>query len=199
MSRRAQWSEIWARFHGRGVYPHQLAFLLRVPVRDLVFSRRRLVELLDPDPASTILEIGPGPGFFSTAVARVLPRGRLELLDLQLPMLRKARRRVRRSGLANVHYACGSADRLPYRSGSFDGVFLVAVLGEVPAADRCLREVARVLRPGGRLTIVELPGDPDAVPRGTVEELVGPLGLHPVSSAPLRGGYSITMRLEDAA
>lgn len=195
-----KWSEIWDRFHGRGVYPHQLAFLLRLPIRDLVFSRRQLVRSLGLDPSAVVLEIGPGPGFFSPAVARELPRGRLELLDLQLPMLQKARRRVRRAGLLNVAFTCGSACGLPYRKNAFDVVFLVAVLGEVSTPQDCLQEIARVLRPGGRLVITELPGDPDALSLEKIQGLVTPLGFRQVDCTALRGGYSTTMELRtDAA
>src|SRR5262245_47659832 len=191
----AKWTDIWARFHGQGVYPHQLAFLLQLPLRDLLFSRRRLVEALRLSPSSVVLEIGPGPGFFSPSVARAIPAGRLELLDLQLPMLQKARRRVNRVALPNVHFTCGSASRLPYRSGTFDVAFLVAVLGEVSAPTDCLREIARVLRPGGILSITELPGDPDALPRETAEAWATTYGFHAIRCLRVRRGYSVTMQL----
>lgn len=190
---------IWARLRGRGVYPHQLAFLLQLPFRERVLSRLQLVERLDLRPDSQVLEIGPGPGFFSAAVGRAVPRGRLELLDLQLPMLRKARRRVRRAELAHVHLACGSASALPYRAGSFDVVFLVAVLGEVDRPGDCAGEVARVLRPGGLLSITELPGDPDALPRPAVEALLDPHGLRACGCAPLRGGFTLAARAAGGA
>jgi len=192
-------SGTWARFHGRGVYPHQLAFLLRLPFRDLVFSRKQLLRSLALNPGSVVLEIGPGPGFFSPAVAREVPHGRLELLDLQLPMLQKARRRVRRAQLANVAFTCASAGLLPYRTDIFDVAFLVAVLGEVALPQDCVREIARVLRQGGRLVIAELPGDPDALSLDTVEALTTPLGFHRMDCTPLRGGYAVTMELAGAA
>lgn len=191
----SKWKDLWTRFHGRGVYPHELAFLLQVPLRDLVFSRRELVEALRVSPSSVVLEIGPGPGYFSTSVARAIPAGRLELLDLQLPMLQKARRRVRRAKLSNVHFTCGSASRLPYRSGTFDAAFLVAVLGEVTAPAECVREIARVLRPGGILSITELPGDPDALARDTVDAWATACGFRAIASPRVRMGYSVTMQL----
>lgn len=189
------WSETWQRFHGRGVYPAELAFLLRIPLRELVFSTRQLIERLRLRPDSAVLEIGPGPGYFSPAVASTVPRGRLELLDLQPAMLRKARRRVRRANGANVHYTCASASRLPYADGVFDAVFMVAVLGEVDDPEGCLREVVRVLRPGGLLSVTELPGDPDALARETVESLARPTGLRPFDFLAVRRGFSLTLQL----
>jgi len=192
-ARVSTWREIWARFQGRGAYPHQLAFLLRIPLRELVFSRRRLVALLRLESDSRVLEIGPGPGFFSAAVARAVPAGGLALLDLQREMLRKARRHVQRAGLSNVHFACGSAAHLPYRPATFDRVFLVAVLGEVPDPTECVREIARVLRPGGRLVITELPGDPDALSQADLQAMVEPFGFRSIDCVALRGGYSIVL------
>lgn len=194
----ARWSEIWARFHGRGVYPHELAFLLRLPLRDLVFSRKQLVEALRLRRDSAVLEIGPGPGFFSPAVARAVPEGRLELLDLQVPMLRMARQRVRRASASNAHFTCGSASRLPYRPDAFDVAFLVAVLGEVPDPRACVAELARVLRRGGLLVIVELPGDPDALSREAVDELATAVGFRPIAEDPVRGGFCAALELERA-
>ncbi len=190
--------DIWSRLQGRGTYPHELAFLLRIPLRALIFSPRQLVALLRLEPGHSVLEIGPGPGYFSAAVARAIPAGRLALLDLQREMLRKARRQVRRPGLANVDFTVGSASQLPYRRASFDRAFLVAVLGEVPDAGGCVREIARVLRPGGRLVVTELPGDPDALSLHELIALVEPYGFRVIERAPLRGGYSLVLETRPA-
>lgn len=188
-------SDLWRRFHGRGTYPHEMAFLLRLPLRELVFSRRQLLERLQLRADAVVLEIGPGPGYFSPSVARAVPAGRLELLDLQPEMLAIARRHVRCAGCENVHFTCGAGDRVPYRSGTFDVAFAVAVLGEVPDPAACVHEVARVLRPGGTLSITELPGDPDALSQAEVLALCEPVGFHQRDVLPLRGGYSLTLSL----
>lgn len=187
------WRDVWSRFQGRGTYPHQLAFLLRLPLRSLIFSPRRLVALLRLEPDHSVLEIGPGPGFFSAAVAKAIPSGRLALLDLQPEMLRKARRHVRRAGRTNVHFTAGSASQLPYRRASFDRAFLVAVLGEVPDTAGCIRELARVLRPGGRLVVTELPGDPDALSSDDLVSLVEPFGFRLIEGVAHRGSHSVAM------
>lgn len=54
----------------------------------------------------------------------------------------------------------GDARELPYSDASFDGAYLTAVLGEIPDQDAALRELARVIKPGGRLVMGELFGDP---------------------------------------
>jgi ubiquinone/menaquinone biosynthesis C-methylase UbiE len=183
-------SEIWSSFAGRGVYPHELAFLLGNPAREIFFSRRQLLGTLGLSDDSTVLELGPGPGFFSPTVAKAIPHGRLELVDVQLPMLRKARRRVQRAHLGNVSFTCGSGCELPYGDRTFDVAFLVAVLGEVPSPAACIRELARVLQPGGRLSITELAGDPDAVSREQLSSLLLDAGLSQPELLSFRGGYT---------
>src|SRR5262245_46290556 len=152
-----RWRDVWSRMSGRGVYPHELAWLLLLPGRGLLFSARRLVRELAPAPDARVLEIGPGPGYFSLAVAGAVPKGRLELVDVQREMLEKSRGRLRNAVVSNVGFTRASAARLPFRTGSFDAAFLVAVLGEVDDTSECLAAIARVLRPGGILLVVELP------------------------------------------
>ncbi|MEQ1728623.1 MAG: methyltransferase domain-containing protein [Vicinamibacterales bacterium] len=167
----ARWSDVWARFRGRGAYPHELSFLLLLPLRRIIFSPSQLVAHLRLTEESRVLEVGPGPGFFSVEVARAVPRGRVELVDLQLDMLRKARARVRKGGVSHAGFTRASAEALPYADASFDVVFLVAVLGEVPDPTTCVASIARVLRPGGRAVFVELPGDPDVLTADSLREL----------------------------
>ena len=69
-------------------------------------------------------------------------------------------RRAGERGLANIAPTQGDARRLPYPDGAFDAAYLVTVLGEIPDQEAALRELARVLRPGGRLVVGELFGDP---------------------------------------
>ena len=185
-----RWRDVWRRLSSRGVYPHELAWLLLLPGRGLLFSARRLVDELAPRPDARVLELGPGPGYFSVAVARAIPNGRLALVDLQREMLAKARRRLQRAGAANVSFTQASADRLPFRPGSFDAAFLVAVLGEVGDPGACLAALAHALRPGGTLLVAELPGDPDALSESALRELAEDAGLAFAGAARFRGGFA---------
>lgn len=186
--------DVWRRFTGRGTYPHELAFLLLTPLRALVLSPAEVVRRLGAAPDARVLEIGPGPGYFSRAVAGHLGSGRLELLDLQREMLAKARRRLLRDGRATAGFTQGDAARLPYRDGAFDAAFLVAVLGEVADPPACVAEVARVLRPGGVLSVSELPGDPDALSEAAVRRMAEAAGLAPAERFATRGGFTANYR-----
>lgn len=172
-----RWRDVWRRFSGSGAYPHELAFLLLFPLRRFVLSPAQLVERLRLTPSSRVLEVGPGPGYFSVAVARAVPAGSLQLLDLQREMLEKARTRLRRAGVTNAGFTRGSAAMLPFGSSTFDVVFLVAVLGEVPDPGACMESIARVLRPGGMAAIVELPGDADVLTAAQLREIAAGSGL----------------------
>ncbi len=80
-----------ARTLGRGVFPHQLSWLIDNAARRLIISPSTLADRLSLTAASRVLEIGPGSGFFSSEIAKRIPHGRLELFDLQPEMLTKAR------------------------------------------------------------------------------------------------------------
>ena len=99
------------------------------------------------------------------------------LVDLQLEMLQKARGKFARADLGNVGFAQATGTALPLPSGAWDCVFLVAVLGEVSDPTSCLREIYRVLRPGGLLSLTEQPGDPDFIALPDARKLVEGAGF----------------------
>jgi ubiquinone/menaquinone biosynthesis C-methylase UbiE len=127
-------------------------------------TRRRLGRLLEASPGERLLELGPGTGYYSRSVAeRLRPGGTLEILDLQREMLDHTLRETAAAGLDNVTATQGDACHLPYAAARFDAAYLVAVLGEIPDQEQALRELRRVLKPGGRLIVGELLGDPHMV------------------------------------
>jgi SAM-dependent methyltransferase len=125
------------------------------------FMRRQTLRaMLNLAPGERVLEVGAGTRYYSLDVARQLaPAGRLDVLDLQQPMLDELMRRAALAGTANVVATQGDARDLPFPAATFDAAFLVATLGEVPDRDQALRELRRVLKPGGRLVVGE--GQPD--------------------------------------
>lgn len=153
-------------------YPHQLAFLLGNPLRRLLISPRQFADRLSLTASSRVLEVGPGSGYFSVEIARRIPRGYLELFDLQPEMLAKARRKIEAAGLKNVRYTQGDAATLPFPDASFDVATLVTVLGEVPEKRECVRSLFRVLRPGGVAVFHEQLPDPDIFKLSTLKALV---------------------------
>jgi ubiquinone/menaquinone biosynthesis C-methylase UbiE len=100
----------------------------------------------------------------------MLDGGNLTVLDIQQEMLDHVMRKAQKRGIANIEPTLGDAQALPYGDDSFDGAFLVTVLGEIPDQDAALAELARAVRPGGRLIVGELFGDPHMVTLGKLRE-----------------------------
>ena len=109
-----RWKEVLKGYFGRGVHPHEMSFSLTLPLRRLILSPETLAERLHLDASFKVLEVGPGPGYFSAEVARRLAEGRLELFDLQRGMLEAARQRLAAAGIHNVGFTQGDARRLPF-------------------------------------------------------------------------------------
>jgi ubiquinone/menaquinone biosynthesis C-methylase UbiE len=127
-------------------------------------TRERLREILTPTAGERLLEVGPGTGYYTLPVAEWLsPSGRLDVLDVQQEMLDHTLRRAREHGIDNITPTLSDARELPYADDSFDGAYLVTVLGEIPDQDAALRELARVVKTEGRIVVGELFGDPHMV------------------------------------
>jgi ubiquinone/menaquinone biosynthesis C-methylase UbiE len=142
--------------------------------------RERLLDVLRPQAGEQLLEVGPGAGYYSLPVARSLqPDGRLTLVDIDQAMLDATMHRLRTRGLAAVSQALRSdGASLPFEDGSFDGAFLVAVLGEIQDRAAALRELRRVLRPGGRLVVGETTQfDPHALSPAQLREEAEAVGF----------------------
>ena len=108
-----------------------------------------------------MLEIGPGTGYYTLDIAEwVGPSGTVEIFDLQQELLDHTIGRAGSAASANINATQGDATELPFEDDSMDAVVLTAVLGEIPDPSAALREIARVLQPGGRLVVGELFGDP---------------------------------------
>jgi ubiquinone/menaquinone biosynthesis C-methylase UbiE len=154
-----------------------------------------LRRLLVPAPGQRLLEVGPGTGFYALDVACwIAPAGRLDVLDVQQAMLIETMRRADQRGLANIVPTRGDARALPYPDAAFDAAYLTGVLGEVPDKDAALREVRRVLKPGGRLVVGESQPDPHMVPLAWLRERAAAVGLHFERSTGGRLGYFASFR-----
>ena len=140
-------------------------------------TRPRLLETLEPQPGDRLLEIGPGTGYYTFELAANVDGGGVEIFDLQQEMLDHVMREADKRGVANVVPTRGDAQALPYAPDTFDGAVLVCVLGEIPDQDAALAEIERVLKPGGRLVVGELFGDPHMVTSGKLRERAVRAGL----------------------
>jgi ubiquinone/menaquinone biosynthesis C-methylase UbiE len=143
-----------------------------------LITRPRLREILEPQAGERVLEIGPGTGYYTMDLASwVGDQGAVEIFDIQQEMLDHTLRRAREGGLWNVNPTRGDAQELGFEDASFDAAILITVLGEIPDQDAALRQIARVLKPGGRLIVGELFGDPHMVTLGSLQQRAEAAGL----------------------
>jgi ubiquinone/menaquinone biosynthesis C-methylase UbiE len=165
---------LWWRTHPSPC-PYDQRFWVEAP--HPIITRKRLLEILAPVPGERLLELGPGTGYYTLPIAQRLDGGRLFIADIQQQMLDHTMRRAADAGLSNVEPARADAQALPYADSYFDGAFTVTTLGEVPDPDQALRELARVLKPSGRLVLGELFGDPHMVTFGSLRDRASRVGL----------------------
>lgn len=162
-----------ARRARTAAFPHQFAVVLDNPIRRLLSPPTHVVEGLMLTGSEHVLELGPGPGFFSVEIAGRLTSGRMELCDVQPEMLDKARRKLARTWHRNVGFHAGDAGAgLAFPDRTFDVAFLASVLGEVTDKAACIRALGRVLKPGGVLMFLERFPDPDRLSVPDLRELV---------------------------
>ncbi|EFH83501.1 Methyltransferase type 11 [Ktedonobacter racemifer DSM 44963] len=146
--------------------PPRFAFYLNSAFRRRLFgSLEQIVERAGVTPGMRVLEIGPGPGHFTTLLARRVAeqgkQGSVTCVELQPEMIARLRQQLHREQVNNVEIVQGDAQQLPLLSASFDMVFLATVIGEVPDMPALFSECARVLKPGGTLAVTEQLCDPD--------------------------------------
>jgi arsenite methyltransferase len=123
---------------------------------DVVAQRREVRAALAPRPGERILDVGSGPGFLAAEIAQdVGAAGLVHGVDPSAAMLDIARRRASAGDAAPLRFGPGAADALPLADGTFDAVVCTQVLEYVDDVAAALAEMRRVLRPGGRLLVLD--------------------------------------------
>ncbi len=144
---RAQWSAVAERY-GTG-WSH-------ADGPDLAW----LVEALGPRPGDRAIDLGSGAGHASLALAPHVAR--VDAIDPIPEMLAVAGRLAAERGIANVAWTEARADALPFPDAAFDLAMSRFSIHHWPDPAGALREVARVLRPGGRVVLIDLVAPEDA-------------------------------------
>ena len=172
-----------------GVCPWWMGWLLASPLRRLLQDPAQIVGPLVRD-GMTVLEPGPGMGFFTLELARrVGPGGRVVAVDLQPRMLEGLRRRAERAGLADrIDTRCANASTLGLQdlAAKVDLVVAFAMVHELPDAGRFFEEVGAVLRPEGTVFLAEPSGHVSGEQFETTLRLAERAGLRREPGPPVR-------------
>jgi ubiquinone/menaquinone biosynthesis C-methylase UbiE len=145
----------------KSVCPWWIGYLLACPLRRLAQDPAKI---LAPyvRPGTTVLEVGPGMGFFTLPLARMTgPAGRIVAVDIQPKMLDALRRRALKAGLSgriDSRLAHPESLGLGDLAKRVDFVLAFAVVHEMPSAAAFFAEAASALRPGGSLLLAEPAG-----------------------------------------
>ncbi|MBN2139053.1 MAG: class I SAM-dependent methyltransferase [Sedimentisphaerales bacterium] len=129
--------DLWAKHHLQGIH-------------------RMLIELADIGDGGQVLDVGCGTGIFASLLTETSKNIGVFGIDTGRRMIRISQRRARKNG-HTISYTVGSATELPYAEGQFDVVFscMVFHLLDPPEQESALKEICRVLKPGGKYVAAE--------------------------------------------
>ena len=132
----------------------------------------KLIERSGIKPGMTVVDLGCGSGAFTAFVARAVgEQGKVCAVDIQPAMLKQLERKLSKAeyeDISNIELKQAGAYGLPFEDESLDLIYMVTVLVEILDRGKALREIKRVLKPGGILAVTEFLPDPDYPLRSTV-------------------------------
>ncbi|MFX0020734.1 MAG: class I SAM-dependent methyltransferase [Candidatus Hermodarchaeota archaeon] len=136
--------------------------------RKLIQKPATVAKRLKLEPSMTVLEIGPGKGSYTIAFAKeVLPNGKVYAIDIQESIIERLKRRIEKENVGNIIPKIDDAYNLSLEDSSIDRVIMIACLPEIPEPVRVLKEIKRVLKPDGIVSLSEMLPDPDYPRRKT--------------------------------
>lgn len=125
------------------------------PERRKLMPPERILQEFQIHPSDVVLDLGAGTGYFTLPASRMTEK-EVYALDLEPRMLALLQEKVRQTeAAANVHVLQGAIENIPLESQSVDKIIASLVLHESDDLKKTLREMQRVLRPGGRILIIE--------------------------------------------
>lgn len=137
--------------------------------------RKRVLELGGVARGNHVLDVGCGTGTLAIAAKQLTgPQGRVVGVDPSVEMIARARAKAARQR-SSIEFIEAPAQELPFETATFDVILSTTVIHCLPEADRkcCFKEMARLIKPGGRLLLVDFGGKPE-----TKHSLFGHLHVH---------------------
>jgi len=158
--------------------PEFMADLIDHPLRRRVQPPYETAARHGLEPGMSVLEVGPGSGAYTMGAAgRVGERGKIVTVDIEPKIIERVKRRAQARGIGNIEARVADVYDLPFEDGTFDAIFMIAVIGEIPEPVRAMHEFRRVLSPTGTLAFSELLLDPDYPLASTVIRMAAGAGF----------------------
>ena len=194
------WLWMRERYGRGGPFPARDALSLLNPLRGWIQPIARVLPTFRFAEGHTVLELGPGPGYFTVEASRAVgAAGRVICVDVQPAMLSILAERLREGRATNARWVAGDAVRLPLADGCVDEAFLVTVLGKIPNRPRALAELRRVMKAGGVLSVMETLTDCDYQLEDSVRDLCRAYGFDEIDHERRRLGYTLCFSAPGAA
>lgn len=158
--------------------------------KSMSFSKKEYLEYtvrsMGPSETDSVLEVAAGTCACGRAIAPYAST--VTCLDLTAAMLEVGRREAESEGLHNMVFVLGNAEELPFLDGSFDIVVTRLALHHFPDVSRPMDEMVRVLRPGGRLVIIDMEATEEELRerRDEIETLRDPSHVRVLSTKEIR-------------
>jgi SAM-dependent methyltransferase len=153
----------------RDEFTHQADSFARSPVPSMAETLGAVVEMVPADPEARWLETACGPAIVGRAIAARV--GSVHGVDLTPAMVEKAAAEAAATGVGNIEFSLGDVTALSFDDASFDGAVNRFSLHHIPAPQRVLEEMARVVRPGGWVVVADHLTDADADAAAWHEEI----------------------------
>ena len=179
------------------ICPWWIGYLLASPVRRLW---QKPETILQPYVKSgmTVLDVGPGMGYFTLPMARMIGEGgRVVCVDVQERILKSLKRRARRAGLEKRIVArAASPETLGITdfAGQIDFVLAFAVVHEVPSQENLFREIHQAMKPGALLLISEPTGHVTKDSFDQMMAITKRAGFEVLSTPEIKRGINVLLR-----
>ncbi len=131
--------------------------VLLQPLRYVLFPTAKYINSLNIDKEAqnlVVLDLGCGPGYYSIPLAQNI-NGTLIVMDIREKMLKITRDRAEKKNISNINYLKGDSSQIDLADDYVDLICINLVLGEIVKLDESIDEMARILKPTGRICVME--------------------------------------------
>jgi ubiquinone/menaquinone biosynthesis C-methylase UbiE len=140
--------------HKGEAYPASGAIFLDNPIRRWLQPPSELIEKLNIDPSDVVVDFGCGPAYYTIEIAKKAKA--VIAIDISPAMLSKAQNKAAKAGTKNIQFLQSDGRKIQCPDGSVDKILLVTVYHEVGESETVLKEFLRILKPSGKIIIVEV-------------------------------------------